>query len=186
MFLSNAANWLQLKIGPAALLDPQVMVFVAGLTITLILIAGLYPAFVQSAFNPVTAFKNMKTPAVRGFSLRKSLVVVQFIISQILIIGTLVVASQMDYFTNRDLGFKKDAIVSFFVPDGKKREVLSQQLRATPGVTATSFSTGEPSFNAGFAPFSAPDRGINKDDVTEIKFVDEHYIDMFGLSHAGR
>ena len=182
LFLSNSAGWLQLKLDATSLLDPQVILFVAGLTVALILIAGLYPAFVQSAFNPVTAFKNMKMPVVRGFSLRKSLVVVQFIISQVLIIGTLVVASQMDYFTNRDLGFKKDAVVSFFVPDRTKREVLQQQIMAIPGVTATSFSTGEPSFSSSFAPFSAPDRGIDKDDVTEIKFIDEHYIDMFGLT----
>jgi putative ABC transport system permease protein len=182
LFLSKASDWLQLRIGPDALLDPQVLLFIAGVTVALILVAGLYPAFVQSAFKPVTAFKNMKTPVLRGFSLRRSLVVVQFVISQVLIMGTLVVAYQMDFFKNRDLGFKKDAIVSFFVPDGKKREVLQQQLAATPGVTAVSFSSGEPSFNSNFAPFSAPDRGIEKDDVTEIKFIDEHYTDMFGLT----
>ena len=182
VFLSKSSDWLELRIGAEALLDRQVILFVATLTVTLILISGLYPAFVQSAFNPVTAFKNMKSPVVRGFSLRRSLVVVQFIISQVLIIGTLVVASQMDYFTNRDLGFKKDAIVSFFVPDGKKRDVLEQRLNTIPGITATSFSTGEPSFNAGFAPFSAPDRGLDKDDVTEFKYVDEDYVEMFGLT----
>lgn len=182
LFLSKAADWLEIKITPGALLDGQVLLFIAGVTAGLILIAGLYPAFVQSAFNPVTAFKNMKTPVVRGFSLRKSLVVVQFAISQILIIGTLVVAYQMDFFKNRDLGFNKEAIVSFFVPDGKKREQLQQQLTNTSGVTAVSFSTGEPSFNSNFAPFSAPDRGIDKDDVTEIKYIDEQYTDMFGLT----
>jgi hypothetical protein len=137
---------------------------------------------VQSAFNPVTAFKNMKVPVVRGFSLRRSLVVVQFIISQVLIIGTLVVAYQMDFFTNRDLGFKKDAIVSFFVPDGKQREAFQQQLQDIPGVKAVTFSSGEPSFSSNWAPFSAPDRGIDKDDVTELKFIDEHYMNMFGLT----
>jgi putative ABC transport system permease protein len=182
MFLSNATDWLQLRIGPDALLERQVIFFIAGLTVALTLIAGLYPAFVQSAFSPVKAFRNTKTPMVRGFSLRKTLVVTQFMISQVLIIGTLVVASQMDYFTNRDLGFKKDVIVSFFVPDESKREVLQQRLMSTPGITASSFSTGEPTFNANFAPFSAPDRGIDKDDVTEIKFVDEHYTEMFGLT----
>ncbi|MBO9566116.1 MAG: ABC transporter permease [Niastella sp.] len=182
LFLSKAATWLEIKITPAALLDPQVILFIAGVTVGLILIAGLYPAFVQSAFNPVTAFRNMKTPAVRGFSLRKSLVVTQFVISQVLIIGTLVVAYQMDYFKNRDLGFKKEAIVSFFVPDGKKREQLQQQLTTTAGVEAVSFSSGEPSFNSNFAPFSAPDRGIDKDDVTEVKLIDENYTKMFGLT----
>lgn len=182
LFLSKAGNWLEIKITPVDLLGGQVLLFMTGVTVGLILIAGLYPAFVQSAFNPVTAFKNMKTPVVRGFSLRKSLVVVQFAISQILIIGTLIVAYQMDFFKNRDLGFKKDAIVSFFVPDGSKREQLRQQLTNNPGVAAVSFSTGEPGFSSAFGPFSAPDRGIDKDDVTEIKYVDEHYTDMFGLS----
>ncbi|MCS3800833.1 ABC transporter permease [Niastella sp. OAS944] len=182
LFLAKAVNMLELRIGPAALLDPQVILFIALVTVGLILIAGLYPAFVQSAFNPVTAFKNMKAPVVRGFSLRRSLVVVQFVISQVLIIGTLVVAYQMDFFTNRDLGFKKDAIVSFFVPDGKKREAFQQQLKDIPGVKAVTLSSGEPSFSSSWAPFSAPDRGIDKDDVTELKFIDEHYMDMFGIT----
>jgi len=181
-FLLKAGSWLELRIGPSALLDPQVILFIAMVTVGLILIAGLYPAFVQSAFNPVTAFKNMKMPVVHGFSLRKSLVVIQFIISQVLIMGTLVVAYQMDFFKNRDLGFKKDAIVSFFVWDNKKRDVLQQRLKNTPGISALCFSSGEPGFNSNFAPFSAPDRGITKDDVTEIKFIDENYTDMFGLT----
>jgi putative ABC transport system permease protein len=181
LFLAKAVTMLELRIGPAALFDAQVILFIALVTVGLILISGLYPAFVQSAFNPVTAFKNMKVPVVRGFSLRRSLVVVQFIISQVLIIGTLVVASQMDFFTNRDLGFKKDAIVSFFVPDGKQRDAFQQQLQNIPGVKAVTFSSGEPNFNSSWAPFSAPDRGIDKDDVTELKFIDENYMNMFGL-----
>jgi putative ABC transport system permease protein len=182
LFLANMTSLLELKINASALLDPQVMLFIATVTFGLILIAGLYPAFVQSAYNPVRAFKNMKVPAVRGFSLRRSLVVVQFIISQVLIIGTLVVAYQMDFFKNSDLGFKKDAIVSFFEPDGKKREAFKQQLLDIPGVKAVTFSSGEPSSYSNWAPFSAPDRGLAKDDVTEIKFIDEQYMDVFGLS----
>jgi hypothetical protein len=88
----------------------------------------------------------------------------------------------MDFFKNQDLGFKKDAVVSFFLPDRNKREVLQQQLLANAGIKEISFSSGEPSFNSNFAPFSAPDRGIDKDDVTEIKLIDEHYTDMFGLT----
>jgi putative ABC transport system permease protein len=182
LFLANAANMLELRIGPSALRDTQMILFIALVTVGLILIAGLYPAFIQSAFNPITVFKNMKVPVVRGFSLRKSLVVVQFIITQVLIIGTLVVAYQMDFFTNRDLGFKKGAIVSFFIQDWKKRETLEQQLMNLPGISAVSLSTGEPGFNSNWAPFSAPDRGLDKDDVTEVKFVDERYMDMFGLT----
>lgn len=182
LFLSKTSLWLDIKIGPEQLVDPAVIGFIAAITVLLILLAGLYPAFVQSAFNPISAFKNMRSPVVRGFSLRKSLVVVQFCISQVLIIGTLVVAYQMDFFKNQDLGFNKEAVVTFGVPDRDKRELLQQQLAANPGVKAISFSNGAPSYNSNFAPFSAPDRGIVKDDVTEIKYIDEHYIDMFGIT----
>ena len=180
-FLSKAGDWLEIKIGPAGLVDPRVMGFIAGLTLLLILLAGLYPAFVQSAFNPVSAFKNMKSPIVRGFSLRKSLVVVQFVISQMLIIGTLVVAYQMDFFRNQDLGFNKEAVVSFPLPDRNKRDVIRQQLAANPGVKEISFSSGAPGYSTNFAPFSAPDRGIDKNEVTELKFIDENYTNMFGM-----
>lgn len=180
-FLSKATDWLEIKIGPAALADPMVIIFIAGVTILLILLAGLYPAFVQSAFNPISAFKNMRSPVVRGFTLRKSLVVVQFVISQLLIIGTLVVAWQMDFFRNQELGFNKEAVVSFSLPDRNKREAMRQQLAANPGVKDMSFSSGAPGYSNNFAPFSAPDRGIDKDDVTELKFIDEHYTAMFGI-----
>ncbi|AXY75494.1 ABC transporter permease [Paraflavitalea soli] len=181
LFLSKATDWLEINIGPAALADPVVMLFIGGLTLLLILLAGVYPAFVQSAFNPISAFKNMRAPVVRGFSLRKSLVVVQFVISQLLIIGTLVVAWQMDFFRNQDLGFNKEAVVSFPLPDRSKREIIRQQLAADPGVKEMSFSSGAPGYSNNFAPFSAPDRGLDKDDVTELKFIDEHYTTMFGI-----
>lgn len=181
IFLSKADTWLEIKIGPAALQAPAVVGFIAGMTVLLILLAGLYPAFVQSAFKPASAFKNMKTPVVRGISLRKGLVVTQFVISQMLIIGTLVAAYQMDFFRNQDLGFNKEAVVSFWLPDRDKREAVRQQLVANPGVKDISFSSGAPGYSTNFAPFSAPDRGINKDDVTEVKFIDENYTDMFGM-----
>lgn len=181
LFLSKAETWLDIRIGAGALTEPVVMGFMAGLVVLLILLAGLYPAFVQSAYKPAAAFKYIRIPVVRGFSLRKSLVVVQFVISQMLIIGTLVVAWQMDFFRNSDLGFNKEAVVSFPLPDRQKRAVMQQQLAANPGVKAISFSSGAPGYSYHFAPFSAPDRGIVKDDVTELKFLDENYTDLFGM-----
>lgn len=181
LFLSKAFDWLDIKIGPAAMADPAVIIFIVAMALLLIVLAGVYPAFVQSAFNPVSAFKNMRSPVVRGFSLRKSLVVIQFVISQLLIIGTLVVAWQMDFFRNQDLGFNKEAVVSFSLPDRNKREAMRQQLAANPGVKEISFSSGAPGYSNNFAPFSAPDRGLDKDDVTELKFIDENYTGMFGM-----
>jgi hypothetical protein len=60
--------------------------------------------------------KQSGTKIAGGISLRRALVVLQFCIAQILIIGMLVVVTQMAYFKNTDLGFDKDAIVAVGVP----------------------------------------------------------------------
>ncbi|MGZ3872794.1 MAG: ABC transporter permease [Mucilaginibacter sp.] len=181
LFLSEAGTWLNISIDAGQLKQPLVIGWIAGLTVVVILLAGLYPAFVLSAFQPVSSLKGNGGHFSRGFTLRKSLVVAQFAISQILIVGTLVVAHQMDFFENQDLGFNKDAIISIDIQDMKKGEVLRHELVNDPGVKAISFSTGAPTYNSSFTSFSAPEYGITKDDVTEMKFIDENYMDMFGL-----
>jgi len=180
-FLSSAGAWLNIKIGASELGQPIVIGWIAGVTIAVILIAGLYPAFVQSAFQPVDSLKNKAGRMARGFTLRKGLVVAQFAISQILIVGTLIVAHQMDYFENEDLGFNKESVVSFYTPDSKKEDAFKQELLNIPGVEQVTLSSGAPSYNTQFSSFSAPAFGVTKDDVTEIKDVDENYINMFGL-----
>ncbi|HEY9197513.1 MAG TPA: FtsX-like permease family protein, partial [Mucilaginibacter sp.] len=101
---------------------------------------------------------------------------------QILIIGTLIVATQMDYFENRDLGFNKDAVITFYMPDMAKNDAIKDQLLKNPGVKQISFSSAAPAYNTNFMPFSDPANGIIKDDVTEGKSIDENYTDMFGLT----
>ncbi|HEX3385775.1 MAG TPA: ABC transporter permease, partial [Mucilaginibacter sp.] len=181
MFLPESAAWINTKLDPSQLAQPVVIAYVAAITILVIVIAGLYPAFVQSAFQPVDSLKDKGGKFVKGFTLRKGLVVAQFAISQVLIVGTLIVARQMNFFENQDLGFNKDAVVSFYIPDHAKMDVLHQQLVSNTGIEQVAFSNGAPSYNNNFNSFTAPKFGITKDDVTEVKFIDENYIDMFGL-----
>ena len=181
LLLPQLSIWLDIKLSVAELVNPSVIGVILGLTGMVILLAGLYPAFVQSAFRPVESLKSKASLNFKGLTLRKSLVIVQFSISQIMIIGTLVVAYQMDFFQNRNLGFNKDAVISFGIPDMKKTEVLKQQLVNNPGVKEISFSSGAPVLNYFFTSFSSPENGLVKGDVSEMKFIDENYMDMFGL-----
>jgi ABC-type antimicrobial peptide transport system permease subunit len=180
-FLPVAAEWLDIKISATQLIQPSAIGLLLLITVVMILLAGLYPAFVQSAFNPVRSLKSQSALSSGGFTLRKTLVIVQFTISQIMIIGTLVVGYQIDFFKNRDLGFDKDAVISFYLPDQSKAEVLKQQLLINPGVKDLSFASGAPAYSNQFTAFNCPESGITKDDVAEIKFIDEHYTDMFKL-----
>jgi len=180
-FLTESGAWINTKLDPSQLADPVVVAYIAGITVMVILIAGLYPAFVQSAFQPVDSLKDKGGKFVKGFTLRKGLVVTQFAISQVLIVCTIIVANQMNFFQNQDLGFKKEAVVSFFIPDNKKADVLRRELINNPGIEQVTFSNGAPSYNNAFNGFTAPKFGITKDGISELKFVDENYIDMFGL-----
>jgi ABC-type lipoprotein release transport system permease subunit len=181
IFLPKVAGWLDIRIGVEQMAEPITLITVAGLTVLIILLAGLYPAFVQSAFRPGISLKSSGNMSFRGLTLRKSLVFLQFAISQILIVGTLVVAQQMDFFRNKDLGFNKNAVISFFMFDAKKREIMAQQLRTDPGVKDFVFSASAPIGNGWWGPFSAPHLGIDKDDVTQLLPVDTHYLRMFDI-----
>ena len=176
------ANWLDIKIEVFQLTQPVVIGLLVLTSVIVIILAGLYPAFIQSAFNPVDSLKRKTSMSFKGINLRKGLVMLQFAISQILIIGTIVVANQMNYFQNQDLGFNKEAVISFGIPDQAKRAVLKQQLQNEPGLTGLSFSSGDPVSFSNATSFSSPDLGLTKDDVTQVQFVDDHYADMFGLT----
>ena len=181
IFLPVVAAWMNIKIEVSQLWQPQVLLALAGVTATVILLAGLYPAFVQSAFQPATSLKSNTGITIKGLGLRKILVTTQFGISQLLIAGTLIVGYQMDFLQNKDLGFNKDAVVSFPVPDGNKRDILREQLLSNPGVKELSFASGPPVGGSNYAPFTCPDAGITKDDVTELKAIDEQYLKMFSI-----
>ena len=182
LFLPQLAEWLDMKITVRQLASPGTIALIAGIAILMILLAGLYPAFIQSAFNPVQSLKSRQTASTGSLSLRKGLVVVQFAISQAMIVGTLVIAYQMDYLKNRDLGFDKEAVISVGIPNKAKRDVLLQQLKNNPGVKEVSLALGPPVVSRAWTGYSAPELGFTKGDVTELKIGDEHYMNMFKLA----
>ena len=123
---------------------PGSLLFLAGLMLTLTFLAGLYPAFLLSGYNPVRVLKDhWFTPDSRssGVRLRKGLTVGQFVIAQFFVIATLVVGKQIYFGLNQDLGFRRDAILTFntnqdSVPTRQQR--LFNTLQAMPGVEKVS------------------------------------------------
>jgi len=88
------------------------------------LLAGLYPAFFLASFHPVAVLKTETPGSLKKSKMRNVLVVFQFTVSIILIVGTLVVQRQLNYIQNRDLGFNKEQIVIV-----KKTDDLSDRLK---------------------------------------------------------
>ena len=118
--------------------DYTAWVFLAGIAIFTTLLAGFYPASLLSAFKPVSSLKGdvSEKTDTKGY-LRKSLIVFQFTISLIFIIGTLVVDQQVHYMRNVDLGIKTSNIISLrslFGDQTGKMKVLAENIKQLPGV----------------------------------------------------
>ncbi|QHV97818.1 ABC transporter permease [Spirosoma endbachense] len=130
--------------------SPSVIGWVILLVLTVILLAGLYPALVVAGFRPVVALAGrLTTQQVGGFSLRRGLVTTQFAISQLLLIGLIVVANQLSYVQNKDLGFRKTAILTVGLPntpmqDIRKMSTFRNLATALPDVGQLSYSMGGP------------------------------------------
>jgi len=114
------------------------LIFLVLVTIVTSLLAGLYPAKVLSAALPVLSLKgdNLQKGSEKWY-LRKGLIVFQFTISLVFIIGSIVIASQLNYTRNKDLGFTSDAIVTVGTPWGdslSKVQVAAKKIKQLSGV----------------------------------------------------
>jgi putative ABC transport system permease protein len=155
-----------------------------GLGLFVGIIAGIYPAFYLSSFKPIEVLKGKLTTNHKGFGLRSALVVFQFFISVVLIIGTIVVYQQMKYIQNRDLGFNKDQLIT--VPNsyalGKNEKVFEQQMLQDPRIMNATMSQYKPigptSYNNALAYPEGNDHLI----VNGVEYnVDENYIPTLGM-----
>jgi putative ABC transport system permease protein len=185
---------LELSLSFNILNNPAIILFLLAVTIVVTALAGFYPSIVLSRFNPVNALKSKLTVnAAKGISLRRGLVVFQFIIAQALIIGTLIIVQQMNYFMDQPLGFDKDAIINvpFRVDSAwfSKADYLKQQLLSVKGVQAVSFSSNTPVEDANdmWSTFKF-DHSIKEADFKAItKFADNEYVPAYKLQLvAGR
>jgi len=91
--------------------SPLLLFFLAGVSIFLGVLSGIYPAIILSAFKPAIVLKGSFKSSDRGVLLRKTLVVSQFVITIILITGIVIIYSQMSFIRHKDLGYNKDAVL---------------------------------------------------------------------------
>lgn len=191
LLFQRFAEIMKLKMSFNLFGDPAVFGFLLITTVVVSLLSGFYPALVLSGFQPALALKSKNTTKPGGgLTLRRGLVVVQFAISQALIIGTLIIAAQMDYFRSKDLGFNKDAIVTVSLPnrDQLKLESLRAQLLQDAGVKNVSLAYASASSGNSWSTDYQHKSGDHiQRHVANVRFSDANYFETYGLQLlAGR
>lgn len=188
ILIINLQSLVNIKLVHLNFTDPFILISTSAIVLFVTLFSGLYPSLNISRFNPVTAMKNrFSTENVGGFSLRKVLVVVQFTITQILVVATFIVVSQMKFFRQVDMGFTRDAIITARIPDRdpNKLQVLENQLRSLPCVAGVSVSFTLPSGvsrNRSYRDIGPADAASMGDyQVFEFQSIDSSYLHLYKI-----
>ncbi len=178
---------LETQISIRFINDPSVIIFLLAAAVLVTLLAGIYPAVILSGFNPITALKSkVTTKMVGGISLRRGLVVMQFAIAHILIIGMIIVVSQMNFFKNAWLGFSKDAIINVPIFNDSinltKTDYLRNQLLNNPDIQNVSFSFASPSDNGNWSSDFKFDHAAKTTNFNaNLKWADADYFKTYNL-----
>lgn len=169
----------------AGLFQPEIILTMVSITIIVGFLAGLYPSFYLSSFNPVTILKGNSAGKPSGTNLRTALVVFQFMISSALIVGSLAVSSQLRYMQSKPLGFEKEDLLVLSIPDTtikRNLEAFKQELEKSPAIIQTSaFSGGPGSFMSKQVIRLEGDNNVMEDHALNLYFVDYDYADLMQI-----
>lgn len=190
--LNIFSDFIPPEVSFTSLNQTHVWFFLWGLILVVTLLSGFYPALVLTKFKPVAVLKNQAyagTAQTRKAWLRKTLTVTQFVIAQFLIIATLVVSKQVHYSLNKELGYKRDAIVYFnaewnIFSDEKdsRRFALLEKLKTIPEIEKISLAGSAPaSNNTSTTTMKFADGKKLTETMVEIKFADTGYFDLYKM-----
>jgi len=141
-----AFNTLTNKSMAIDFLDPASWLVFLGLAVLTGLLAGSYPAFYLSSFNVIGVLRGVVARRPGAIGMRKVLVVFQFVLSMLLIIGTMTVYTQIDYIRSKNLGMDRENLVVLDLEGGIARQydAFKQELVAKPGIAHVTTSSQNP------------------------------------------
>jgi putative ABC transport system permease protein len=165
--------------------SPLLVLLILSAGIVIGIIAGLYPALVLSGFQPIKVLKNMKLTGNGNSTpwLRHALVVVQFALSALLIVSTIIVYKQTQFLNDKDLGFNKEQIVYFQIRGdvATNLETFKSELKRSPNISNVTSGYGLPGDQYAGDGVKVPGNEGEKEHSAKVFIADHDYVKTLGL-----
>lgn len=181
LLLPSFNNLVGKELESSALLHFSVLTGILGIVILTGFVAGSFPAFILSAFDPIRVLKGKLRSIAKNSVLRKTLVVFQFSISIFMLVGVITVIRQMNYIKNTNLGFHKERMAVITSP-GDNSDVLRQRIAQHPGVESVSFSINVPGVFIAYQPFNPTPDDTQKETLRAFQMIAGYdFLTTYGL-----
>jgi putative ABC transport system permease protein len=175
------------QLGLYLLADPPFLLALGGLALVISLLAGSYPAFVLSRFDPLVVLKGSFKRSARGEVLRKGLVVTQFTASVVIIVATLVVSGQLEHIMERNMGYNREQVVALSLGNPElqaQAPAFREELERMPAVRGVARSNTLP--GRGLGRLGIVPEGADEDDtwITSVMVINEDWLDVLEVELA--